>query len=406
MSNPSTGNEGSTMQEKRIGVSVVIPCLNEAHTIQEVIKEAWAGLASLGISGEVIVVDNGSADDSIALAEAAGARVLREPRKGYGATVDAAIRAADYSVTVFADADLSYPLSELGTLVTPLLEDKADFVLGSRLRGSVQKGAMPFLNRYVGTPVLNMVIRLLYSFRTSDCNSGMRALRTTLYPSLRLKSLGMEYASEMLIRVAQRRLRYAEVPITFRPDARGRRPHLRRWHDGWRHLRFIIGNAQARYTVAPPLLISFSLLLCALVLSFQEHWVTREHLNFHTAFLALAGAVPFSLFALAAILLRGALHASGLCQSRLLSWFNHLSENSVFFLLTILCFFAAGLEALWLGTVWIMRSTGPLFMMGSLIRIMIESILGSLVFSLDLGLAVISLTTQHQWGAEMPRNKR
>ena len=224
----------------RDGISVVIPCLNESETIRAAIQNASTGAKKLGFPYEVIVVDNGSRDHSAEIALIAGARIVNETQKGYGSALNAGIRAANFSWVIFADADLSYPFEDLDRLVKPLEANQADFVLGSRIGGTIDRGAMPFLNRYLGTPVLSWLIFALHGLRTSDCNSGMRALRADQYESLKLKSSGMEYASEMLIQVARLRLRYQEVSIHYRKDGRSGPTHLRRFQDGFRHLRRIL----------------------------------------------------------------------------------------------------------------------------------------------------------------------
>jgi glycosyltransferase involved in cell wall biosynthesis len=219
---------------------VIIPCLNEADTIQLAVREAYTALKSISQNGEVIVADNGSVDNSARLAEAAGARVVSIPSLGYGAVLDGGIRSARFSQVVFADADLSYQFSELERIVRPLQEGNADLVLGTRLKGNILPGAMPLLNRFLGTPVLSWMIRSLHSLPTTDCNSGYRAFILEKYLNLGITSQGMEFASEMLIRAAQNNLRYQEVPISFHRDQRKRSPHLRRWRDGWRHFKVIL----------------------------------------------------------------------------------------------------------------------------------------------------------------------
>jgi len=246
--------------------------LNESETISRAVREAVLGIRNSGLQGEVVVADNGSSDGSQAIAIDAGARVVPASLKGYGAALDTGIRSALYDYVVFADADLSYPFAEIPSLIAPLRDTGAEFVLGSRLLGTIQSGAMPLLNRYLGTPILSLLIRRLYNIRTSDCNSGMRAVLRQRYLDLGLRCPGMEYASEMLIRVSQRNLRYAEVPISFHKDQRNRPPHLKRWRDGWRHLRFILGNATSSSVIIFPAVLSVIFLIFPLFLSFRPLW--------------------------------------------------------------------------------------------------------------------------------------
>ncbi|HMN67005.1 MAG TPA: glycosyltransferase family 2 protein, partial [Bdellovibrionales bacterium] len=179
-------------------------------------------------------------DRTVDAALAAGARVISHTPPGYGEALRAGFKAVSFEYVAFLDADLSYPVEELPALVNEL-ERGADLVLGNRLRGRMDQGAMPFLNRYLGTPVLSWMIRRLHRLPTYDCNSGFRVFRREVLPQLDLCSPGMELASEMLVRAGQVGLKYREVEIPFRRDQRGRPPHLRRWRDGWRHARLITG---------------------------------------------------------------------------------------------------------------------------------------------------------------------
>jgi len=254
-------------------VTVVIPCLNESETLGRCIQEAQAAFQQAGVTGTVIVADGGSTDASKKIALDAGAVVVDVPDRGYGLALHHGILAAKSKIVIFGDADLSYPFSELGKLIRPIVDGEADIVLGSRLLGDMEPHAMPFLNRRLGTPMLSFLVRRLYGLPTTDCNSGLRAILRSKYEQLDMLCPGMEYASEMLIKVAQRKLTYAEVPITFRKDQRSKAPHLRRWRDGWRHLRFIIGNAPAFGFVLVPGTVGILFLLIAFLLSLR-HGIT------------------------------------------------------------------------------------------------------------------------------------
>lgn len=228
---------GSRVGRRIEFVSVVLPCLNEEDAVGPTVAEAYRGLARAGYPGEVIVVDNGSTDSSVERARAAGARIVHEPRRGYGAAHLAGVRAARGNVVVMADADLTYDLENLGDLLVPLAEG-ADMVVASRVRGTIAAGAMPPLHRYVGTPLITCLLRLLTGVSLSDSQSGYRAFWRNAVLALNLKAPGMEYASEMLLKAGRAGMILTEVPTQYR--ARVGESKLNTFHDGWRHLRMLL----------------------------------------------------------------------------------------------------------------------------------------------------------------------
>jgi glycosyltransferase involved in cell wall biosynthesis len=219
-------------------ISVVMPCLNEEATIGACVAKALRGLELAGLCGEVVVADNGSTDRSVQIAEAAGARVVHVPQRGYGNAYLAGFAAARGRLLVMGDSDDTYDFTELGRLITPLQREEHDYVLGSRFRGQILPGAMPWLHQYVGNPVLTWVLNRLFGLEVSDAHSGMRAFTRDAYQRMRLQSPGMEFASELVVNAAKARLRVTEVPITYYP--RGGESKLRSFRDGWRHLRFML----------------------------------------------------------------------------------------------------------------------------------------------------------------------
>jgi hypothetical protein len=231
-------------------ISFVLPCLNEARTIEACIREIQACIAEHRLSAEIVVADNGSNDGSQRLAAAAGARVVEARERGYGAALMAGFEAARGELLVMGDADLSYDFREAPRLIAKLREG-ADLAMGSRFLGRIEPGAMPFLHRYLGNPVLSFLGRRIFRAPVSDFHCGLRALTRRAYREMRLRTTGMEFASEIVVKAAVRRLRIAEAPVTLRRDGRNRPPHLDTWSDGWRHLRFLL-TLSPRWTLMLP----------------------------------------------------------------------------------------------------------------------------------------------------------
>jgi hypothetical protein len=235
-------------------LSVVLPCLNEAETLETVIRKALGSISNLGIAGEVIVADNGSVDGSPDIALAAGAQVVNVPQRGYGAALRAGIESARGRYVIMGDADDSYAMDTLDPFVQAL-RGGADLVMGNRFEGGIAPGAMPWLHRYVGNPVLSSLGRLFFHIPISDFHCGMRGFRRDRIRSLGLRTSGMEFASEMVVRSSLANLKIVEVPTTLRPDGRSRPPHLRTWRDGWRHLKFLLAFSPRWMFLYPSLIL-------------------------------------------------------------------------------------------------------------------------------------------------------
>lgn len=227
------------MLKESATVAFVLPCLNEAATIEWCVIRAGEAIKLLeekhGITGEVIVADNGSTDGSQALAEACGARVVAVAERGYGAALKGGFDATSATYLVMGDSDCSYDFLEAVPMIEELTQG-ADFCMGSRFKGEIKPGAMPWKNRYIGNPALSGVLRLLFRTDISDAHCGIRAITNETYKRLGLSSSGMEFASEMVLKSVLQHVRIAEVPVTLSPDKRGRAPHLNPWRDGLRHL--------------------------------------------------------------------------------------------------------------------------------------------------------------------------
>ena len=220
-------------------VTILMPCLNEAETLAFCVRQAVTALRDNNVAGEVLVADNGSTDGSQKIATDEGARVVNVPTRGYGAALIAGIEAARGKYILMADADASYHFEHLPRFL-PKLDEGYDLVMGNRFSGSIEPGAMPPLHRYLGNPVLSSIGRIFFRIPVRDFHCGLRAFRRDSILALNLRTTGMEFASEMVVKSSLAGLRMTEVPTTLSPDGRSRPPHLRSWRDGWRHLRFLL----------------------------------------------------------------------------------------------------------------------------------------------------------------------
>ncbi len=280
---------------------MVMPCLNEAKTLEGCIREALAALQQAGIAGEVVIADNGSTDGSQAIATAAGARVVAVAAKGYGNALRGGIAAARGRYIVMGDADGSYDFSHVARFVERLRAGD-DLVMGNRFLGGVQPGAMPWKNRYIGNPLLSFIGRLFFRTNIGDFHCGLRGFSAAAYQRMDLRTTGMEFASEMVIKSIMLGQRVTEVPTVLRPDGRGRPPHLRPWRDGWRHLRFMLLFSPRWLFFYPGLLMmAVGLVATALLLPGPVH-LGRVQLDVHTLlFAAIAVLIGFQAVSFAAL---------------------------------------------------------------------------------------------------------
>ncbi len=236
--------------------SIVMPCLNESETLESCIGKAQQSLKDLRIAGEVIVADNGSTDGSQEIACRMGAVLVHVSTKGYGAALMGGIAAARGKFIIMGDADDSYDFSRLDPFVEKLREGY-DLVMGNRFKGGIRKKAMPPLHRYLGNPVLTAVGRLFFRCPSSDFHCGLRGFRKEAAIKMNLRTTGMEFASEMVVKATLHKMKITEVPTILSPDGRSRPPHLRSWHDGWRHLRFLLLHSPRWLFLYPGLLLMF-----------------------------------------------------------------------------------------------------------------------------------------------------
>ncbi len=257
--------DSSADNPESLELSIVMPCLNEAETLAVCIQKARRFLDEEGILGEVIIADNGSDDGSQEIARNLGARVIDVPRKGYGSALRGGIEAARGTYVIMGDADDSYDFLALHDFVRELRAGN-DLVMGNRFRGGIEPGAMPWLHRWIGNPILTAVGRVFFNSATGDFHCGLRGFRRDAYDRMRLRSTGMEFASEMVIKSTLYQFKIAEVPTILHPDGRTRAPHLRTWRDGWRHLRFMLLFSPRWLFLIPGLvLFFFGLIVSALL---------------------------------------------------------------------------------------------------------------------------------------------
>src|SRR3954449_7991785 len=269
---PTTSSETPPTTAAALRVSVVIPCLNEEENIEACVRSALSSMEEAGIAGEVVVADNDYQDRSAELATAAGGRVVHEPRRGYGSAYLAGFAAARGEYIIMGDADLTYDFDEIPHFIEHL-DGGAELVMGDRM-DQIHPGAMPWLHRYVGNPVLTGILNVFFRTGVSDAHCGMRALRRDVLPRLDLRTTGMEFASEMVIRASKEKLRIAEFPIEYHP--RGGESKLSSWRDGWRHLRFLLVHSPTHLFVLPGAIMAALGALVSLLVIAQISVLGRE----------------------------------------------------------------------------------------------------------------------------------
>ena len=287
--------------EQKYKVSIVMPCLNEAETLGICITKAKTFLSSNRIPGEIVVADNGSTDDSISIANTMEAHVVHVAQKGYGSALRAGFEAAQGKYVIMGDADDSYDFSDLMPFIDAL-EQGCDLVIGNRFKGGIRRGAMPFLHRYIGNPILSWIARLFFKSTIGDFHCGLRGFRRDALLSLNLQTTGMEFASEMIVKAVMRGLKIQEVPTVLYPDGRTRPPHLRTWSDGWRHLRFLLLYSPRWLFLYPGIFLAiFGSLTSAFLIGGQQKLagiILDINTLLYAAFLIIMGvqSVLFSLF--------------------------------------------------------------------------------------------------------------
>lgn len=377
-------------------ISFVMPCLNEAETIAKCIQLAHAGARKAGVHGyEIIVADNGSMDASREIARAEGAMVVEVPARGYGAALRGGIEAARGKYVIMGDSDASYDFSDISRFVDELRKG-SPLVMGSRLRGEIKDGAMPFLHRHLGVPLLTALGNLFFRIRLSDYHCGLRGFDREAIRGLHLRTEGMEFASEMIIRAALAGLTITEVPIIYHPAGRSRRPHLRTWRDGWRHLRFLLLYTPRWLLLYPGILLSLLGFVVSMGLLFGPVRIGMVVFDVHTLlFSATAFVLGFQLIVLA-VFARAYASRAGLLppKPRLDSILEEFSLGGGMLGGVVLS--ALGLAAYGLGlAVWSENAFGPLVHYQMTLRLAIAGttllMVGAEVFFASFIISLLSL---------------
>lgn len=269
------------MTDKNIELSFVLPCLNEVKTIEVCVNKCKQATTELGIESEIIIADNGSTDGSIELAEKLGCKVVNVERKGYGSALLGGIAAASGDYIIMGDADDSYDFSKIEPFITNLREGY-DIVIGNRFKGGIEDGAMPPLHRYLGNPVLSFLGRIFYNTKIGDFHCGLRGFNRERINELNLRCSGMEFASEMICKAVMKDYSIFETPIKLHPDGRDRKPHLRSWRDGWRHLRFLLLHSPNWLFLYPGLVLAIIGIIGGTALTFNPIKIGSITLDVHS----------------------------------------------------------------------------------------------------------------------------
>ena len=282
-----TTTTSSSATAQPVELTVLMPCLDEAETLEICISKALKSIEEMGIAGEVLIADNGSTDGSQELATKCGARVINAPLRGYGGALQAGIAAAKGRYIIMGDADDSYDFSSLQQFVEKLREGN-ELVMGNRFKGGIKPGAMPPLHKYLGNPVLSFIGRLFFPSEIGDFHCGLRGFSKEAAGRMGLQTTGMEFASEMVVKATLQKMKVKEVATTLSPDGRSRPPHLRSWRDGWRHLRFLLMYSPRWLFFYPGLLLMFAGLILASMLAFNSLAISGIVFDIHTMVYAAA----------------------------------------------------------------------------------------------------------------------
>lgn len=361
------------MDQREFELTILMPCFNEAETLRACIEKAQAYLTRSRIRGEVLIADNGSTDGSQQIAMGMGARVVDVPTRGYGAALQGGIEAAKGVYVIMGDSDDSYDFSRLDGFVIKLREGN-DLVMGNRFQGGIAKDAMPILHKYIGNPVLSAIGRIFFSISIGDFHCGLRGFNRAAILNLDLRTTGMEFASEMVVKASLAGLRITEIPTTLSRDGRSRPPHLHTWRDGWRHLRFLLLFSPRWLFLYPGMLFSgFGLAIMILVLPGPLR-LGSVTLDVHTLMIGSSAIILGSQILLLFLLAKQHAVNSGLLpEGGRFHAYRQLSSLERAILLGILMLIAGASGVAWATLDWASRSFGALDY-GNMMRLIIPSI--------------------------------
>lgn len=372
------------MNTQKLKISVLIPVYNEAETIGYCIEEAQKAIKKSNYNADIVIVDNNSEDTSVEIAKSYGVRILRNIVRGYGANLDYGIKNCKSDVVFFADADGSYSFKEFNNFMNILFdkEKKVDFVLGNRFSKNMEKNAMPLLNKYLGTPILTFFINFLYNANIQDCNCGMRAIRVNSYKKLLLQSPGMEYASEMIIKSLKKNLVIENHKFDFKKDLRSKAPHLDRWIDGWRHLRYILCSTDK--TIVIKILAFFSLSFLILSITAPLSSIFLGDFPFHTSFIFLLLYVLSNTIFITFLTTRTVLHVSNDVYCSIINKILILEKQNKLIVISFYLFIFALSLMFYIIYKWAMNDYNKIIEYHSLVWMSVAGITASFVFYLDV----------------------
>ena len=372
------------MNTKNNKIAILIPMYNEEETIGYCINEAQKAIKDSNIEAQIIVIDNDSTDKSVEIAKSKKVKILFNNKRGYGSNLHYGIINSNADIVFFADADGSYPFSEFKNFISKIIDDEinAEFVLGNRFSKNMESGSMPLLNKYIGTPILTFFINFLFDSNIKDCNCGMRAIRVDSYKKLNIKSLGMEYASEMIIKSIKHKLKTENCTFKFSKDLRSKKPHLDRWIDGWRHLRFILCSTDKNIVILTLGFISLGLLvLSSIAPAFS---MILNNFPFHTCLILVVLYVLSNTILITFITTRLIMHLSKDIECKIIDRLLHYENNNKLMVFAYYLFTLALTLMLYIIIKWAMNDFERISEYHALVWMSLSGITASIIFYLDV----------------------